>query len=68
MDMLIHVVVHLACGTNNYVIDKIRNYQEHIMKKEKGEGKEHEAPTHLIKISRLTHVARVTKNSKPQGM
>ena len=26
-------------------------YQEHIMKEGKGRGKEHEAPTHLIKIS-----------------
>ncbi len=28
----------------------------------KGRGKEHEAPTHLIEISELTHAARVTKN------
>ena len=35
------------------------------MKDGKGRGKEHEAPTHLIEISRLTHAARVT--AKLQG-
>ena len=30
----------------------------------RGGGNEREAPTHLIEISRLTHAARVTKNSK----
>ena len=34
------------------------------MKEGKGGGKERKAPTHLIEISRLTHTARVTKNSK----
>ena len=38
------------------------------MKERMGRGKEREAPTHLIEISRLTHAACVTKNSKQQGM
>ena len=33
-------------------------------KEGRGEGKEHEAPTYLIKISEFTHAARVTKNSQ----
>ena len=36
--------------------------QERIMKKGRGGGKEREAPTHLIEISKLTHAARATKN------
>ena len=32
------------------------------MNRGKGRGKEREAPMHLIKISKLTHAARVTKN------
>ena len=32
--------------------------------REGGGGKEREAPTHLMKNSKLTHAARVTKNSK----
>ena len=32
------------------------------MKEGKGRGKEREAPTHLIEISKLTHAARITKN------
>ncbi len=32
------------------------------MKKGRGGGKEHKAPTHLIEISELTHAACVTKN------
>ena len=34
------------------------------MKEGRGGGKEREAPTHLIKNSKLTHAARVTKYSK----
>ena len=34
---------------------------------ERGGGKEREAPTHLIKNSKLTHVACVTKISKFNG-
>ena len=37
------------------------------MKKGKGRGKEHEAPTHLIKNSKLTHAGRVTKNKNGCG-
>ena len=32
------------------------------MKKGKGRGKEREAPTHLVKNSKLTHAGCVTKN------
>ena len=39
-------------------------YQERIMREGRGRGKEREAPTHLMKNSKLTHAARVTKNSK----
>ena len=31
------------------------------MKERRGGGKEREAPTHLVKNSKLTHAARVTK-------
>ena len=34
------------------------------MQEGRGGGKEHEAPTHLIEISTLTHAAHVTKNSQ----
>ena len=34
------------------------------MKERRGGGKEREAPTHLIKNSKLTHAARATKNIK----
>ena len=34
------------------------------MKEGRGGGKEREAPTHLIKNSKLTHAVRVTKYSK----
>ena len=33
------------------------------MKEGRGGGKERDAPTHLIENSKLTHVARVTKNN-----
>ena len=38
------------------------SHQERIMKEGKGEGEDHEAATHLIEISELTHAARITNN------
>ena len=34
------------------------------MNRGKGSGEKREAPTHLIKIYKLTHAARVTKNKQ----
>ena len=43
-------------------------WQERIMKDGKGRGKEREASTHLIEISKPTHAACITKAKLYTGL
>ena len=72
------IIINPENGNNNYCTvhnghDRTRQIklfprkQERIMKKGKGRGKEREAPTHLIKVSKRSHAGRVTKNKNGCG-